>query len=221
MYRNVLAQTCSPSHWSAGTASGTHQPAFFQSYHCGCTLLCYPTFAMAPKAMPIPQNTVTFGSWAGHGHRFFELAGRKRKKNISTALQGIGSTRYEEAAPFGTRHEAATTAPATAMQAQTRATTNFEAITRATAPERKKVTGALLQGIACASNEATHQCTNHETEAKRLRQQFWENITPRWKERKEKAKKAGKKSPSREEHVTWCDERAKMQGVPAIWTDWT
>ena len=175
-----------------------------QSCHCGCTLLCYPTFAMAPKAMPIPKNT-----------------GRKRKKKISAALQGIGSTSYEEAAPFGTRHEAATTAPATAMQAQTRATTNFEAITRATAPKRKKVTGALLQGIACASNEATHQCTNHETEAKRLRQQFWKNITPRWKERKEKAKKAGKESPSREEHVTWCDERAKMQGVPAIWTDWT
>ena len=175
-----------------------------QSCHCGCTLLCYPTIAMSPKAMPIPKNT-----------------GRKRKKKISAALQGIGSTRYEEAAPFGTRHEAATTAPATAMQAQTRATTNFEAITRATAPKRKRVTGALLQGIACASNEATHQCTNHETEAKRLRQQFWKNITPRWKERTENAKQAGKQPPSHADHVTWCEKRAKMQGVPDIWMDWT
>ena len=107
------------------------------------------------------------------------------------------------------------------MQAQTRATTNFEAITRATAPKRKKVTGALLQGIACASNEATHQCTNHETEAKRLRQQFWENITPRWKERTENAKQAGKQPPSHADHVTWCEERAKMQCVPDIWMDWT
>ena len=178
---------------------------------------------MAPKAMPIPKNTVTFAPWAGHGHRFFELANRKRKKKISAALQGIGSTSYEEAAPFGTRHEAATTSPPTAMQAQTRANTSFEAITRATAPKRKKVTGALLQGIACASNEATHQCTQNETEAKRLRQQFWENIIPRWKERKESAKQAGKKPPSHAEHVTWCEERAKMQYVPVpdIWKDWT
>ena len=183
---------------------------------------------MAPKTMPIPKNRVTLAPSAGHGHRLFELAHRKRKKNMSTALQGIGNTSSaeaalcsEEAALFGTRHEATPQAPATTMQAQTRATTSFEAITRATAPDRKKVTGALLQGIACASNEGSPQCTNDEAEAKRLRQQFWKNVTPRWIEKTKKAKQAGKQPPSRAYHVTWCEERAKIQQVSKIWKDWT
>ena len=107
------------------------------------------------------------------------------------------------------------------MQAQTRATTTFKAITRATAPDRKKVTGALLQGIACASNEGSPQCTNDEAEAKRLRQQFWKNVTPRWIEKTKKAKQAGKQPPSPAYHVTWCEERAKIQQVSEIWKDWT
>ena len=107
------------------------------------------------------------------------------------------------------------------MQAQTRANTSFEAITRATAPKRKKVTGALLQGIACASNEATRQCTKNETEAKRLRQEFWQSIIPRWKKRKQDAIQAGKQPPDHADHVKWCEERARWQREPNIWTDWS
>ena len=88
---------------------------------------------------------------------------------------------------------------------KTRANTSYEAIAKATTSERKKVTGALLQGIACASNEATPQCMKHEAEAKRLRQQFWQNIAPRWKKLKQRAKEAGKRLP---DHVQWCEERA-------------
>ena len=172
-----------------------------QSCHRGCTLFCYPTFAMSPKAMPIPKNTV-----------------RKKKTKISAALQSIGSISYE-AAPLCTRHkEATTTSPPTAIQVKTRANTSYEAITRATTPKRKKVTGALLQGIACASNEATPQCMKHEAEAKRLRQQFWQSIVPRWKKLQQDARQAGKQPP---DHVKWCEERARWQCVPNIWKDWS
>ena len=104
------------------------------------------------------------------------------------------------------------------MQVKTRANTSYEAITSATTPKRKKVTGALLQGIACASNEATRQCTKHETEAKRLRQQFWQSIVPRWKKLQQDAKQAGKQPP---DHVKWCEERAHWQCVSDIWKDWS
>ena len=89
-----------------------------------------------------------------------------------------------------------------------------------TKPERKKTRKipAALQGIASASQEDTRACTSHETAAKRLREEFWRSILPRWAELKQTAIRAGKQPP---DFSWWCNERARMQGVPDVWKDWS
>ena len=127
---------------------------------------------------------------------------RKKTRKIPAALQGIASTSHEPARPC-TKHEAAV---------------HFEAITTPTTPKRKRVTRALLQGIASASQEDTHACTSHETAAKRRREEFWENILPRWAELKQAAIQAGEKPP---DFSKWCNARAHMQCVQDVWKDWS
>ena len=172
---------------------------------------------VSPKALQAMKQLDNVVSKNGPEDTIPTKTERKKKKKIPAALQGIASTSHEAARPC-TRHEAAVTSTPTAMQVKKAADKVFEAITTATTPKRKKVKRALLQGIASASHEAARPCTSHEAATKRLRQDFWRSIFPRWVELKQTAIRAGKQPP---DFSWWCNERARMQGVPDVWKDWS